>query len=291
MVGPTSVGKSTLGCAIAKAIGGEVLGADAFQVYSDLGILTAQPGLELTSEVPHHLFGCVPLDQAFDVAAYLALASAAIRDVTDRGRVPVIVGGTGLYVRALISGLAPVPPSDAALRADLDTMDLESLVGKLRALDPDAPAQLDLRNRRRVQRAVEICTLSGQPLAEFRQTPKPDGARGIFLVRDRAELHARIASQIDLMFESGVVDEVHRALPVAGSTARKAIGFEDIAARIEGRLGEDDCRERMRVATLQYAKRQLTWFRHQHTFPTLDVTSNPLAPPVLERALRTLNLT
>lgn len=281
------MGKSTLACDLAQALGAEIVGADAFQVYSGMATLTAQAKTDLTSRIPHHLVGCVSPQHPFDVAAYLQLAQAAIAGISARGRVPFVVGGTGLYLRALISGLSPTPPANPPLRDELASLDLPSLVERLRIVDPDAPAQVDLKNRRRVERAIEICETSGKPLTAFRNQPRPS-ARGILLIRDRDGLHARIASNIDEMFRDGVVEEV-RALENIGPTAEKAIGFDEIRRHIAGEFDAAECRHRILIATRQYAKRQLTWFRNQFTFPTLELTASSSPGQVISSALRLLD--
>lgn len=273
LVGPTGTGKSSLACELAQVIGAEIIGADAYQIYSGLEILTAQPSLEQRQQVPHHLVGCIPATKPFDVAEYHRLASSAIAETQARKSTPLVIGGTGLYIRSLIAGLSPTPPADLILREKLSHLSLCDLVERLRHIDPEALAVVDLKNRRRVERAIEICETSGKPLAQFRDRDIPD-ARGILLVRERADLHGRIAQNIAHMFSSGVVDEVQLARD-AGITASRAIGFREIGALLDGEISEAICKEKILIATRQYAKRQLTWFRHQSNFPTLNLTSIP----------------
>jgi tRNA dimethylallyltransferase len=287
LVGPTGVGKSSLACDLAQALGAEIIGADAFQVYSGLDILTAQPSAELRHRVKHHLVGCTPATEAFDVAEYHRIASAAVKDIQSRGRIPLVVGGTGLYVRALIAGLSPTPPADPALRETLLKCTLPELIERLRAADPDAPGIVDLQNRRRVERAIEICETSRLPLAHFRGRTTP-AAQGILLLRDRDDLHGRIASHVDSMFANGVIDEVRRVAD-AGVTASRAIGFREIRALLAGEISEAECRDRMCIATRQYSKRQLTWFRHQSNFLSLNVTSISSPEAVLQAAMQLLD--
>jgi tRNA dimethylallyltransferase len=280
LVGPTGVGKSSLACALAQQIGAEVIGADAFQLYSGLTVLTAQPTPEQQARVRHHLVGCIPITQSFDAANYHQLASFAMNEIQSRGAVPMVVGGTGLYARALIAGLSATPPADMPLRETLAKLDLPALVERLGRTDPAAHALVDMQNRRRVERAIEICETSGRPLSEFRGRELPH-ATGILLTRDRADLHARIAGNVSQMFDAGVVDEVEAARN-AGPTASKAIGFKEICGLLDGEISEAECREKIVIATRQYARRQMTWFRHQTRFREIDLTSNPTLQQILD---------
>jgi tRNA dimethylallyltransferase len=272
IAGSTAVGKSELAVAVAERCGGEIVGADAIQIYAGLDLLTAKPGPELRARVPHHLVGEVPLTQRFDVAQFAALAQQRIAEVRARGRLPILCGGTGLYVRSLTHGLAELPGADAALRAELEARPFVDLQRELAQLDPDAAAQIDLRNPRRVIRALEVCLLTGRPFSSFREQwqKSPDGARGVLLVRDRAELHQRIAQRTEAMFAAGVEDEV-RAVGEVGPTAAQAIGLREIRALLAGEITRPACIDAITLATRQYAKRQLTWFRREQTLTTLNL--------------------
>jgi tRNA dimethylallyltransferase len=280
LAGPTAVGKSELAAAVAECCGGEIVGADAFQIYAGLDVLTAKPGPEMRARVPHHLVGEIPLTQRFDTAQFAALAQRRIAEVRARGRLPILCGGTGLYVRALTHGLAELPGADPALRAELEARPLEDLQRELARLDPVSAAQIDLRNPRRVVRALEICRLTGQPFSSFRkqwQAP-PENVRGVLLVRDRDELRRRIAERTEAMFAAGVEDEV-RAAGEVGPTAAQAIGLREIRALLAGEMTRAGCVAAITLATRQYAKRQLTWFRREKTLAAIDLgeTADPIA--------------
>jgi tRNA dimethylallyltransferase len=281
------VGKTALAAALAERLDAEIVGADAFQIYAGLPVLTAQPSAVELARVPHHLVGCVPVAEAFDARRYADLARPLIREIHARGRIALIVGGTGLYFRALIDGLAPTPAPDMRLRTELNALDLPDLIARLQSADPAAPAQIDLQNKRRVTRAIEIVEGSGRPLAEFRQTP-PSSARGLLLIRERGELHRRIEANVRAMFAQGVVEEVRAWGDSLGPTAARAIGVREIQALIRGETSRATCEEAIVIATRQYAKRQLTWFRHQTTFPVLDLTGSPHPSLAVESALRAL---
>jgi tRNA dimethylallyltransferase len=273
VLGPTSVGKSRLAVQLAERVGGEIIGADAFQVYAGLDILSAKPSPELRARVPHHLVGEVPLAVRFDVAQWLARARECIADITARGRVPVVCGGTGLYIRALTHGLAPLPAADPALRASLENEPLSVLAGRLRALDP--ASTVDMRNPRRVIRALEVCILTGRPFSSFRSEWSGDTApHGVILSRSRDELHAVIQARADAMFAAGVIDEVASTAEV-GPTAAQMLGLAEIREHIAGHITREECIEAIRLATRQYAKRQLTWFRRERAFAWLDLSATP----------------
>ena len=277
LLGPTAVGKSDLAVAFAERVGGEIVGADAFQIYSGLDVLSAKPSPELRARVPHHLIDEIPLSEPFDVAKYLALAAARITDIAARGRVPIVCGGNGLYVRALTHGLADIPPGDAALRAELEKEPLPSLVARLRTLDP--AAQVDEKNPRRVIRALEVCLLSGRPFSAHRTEWKAEPeVRGIILTRPRAELHERIAARTEAMFAEGVIAEV-AAVTGLGPTASEMLGLREIRAHIAGTMTLAECKTAITQSTRQYAKRQLTWFRRERGYTWLDLTetNDPLA--------------
>ncbi|MEI8294761.1 MAG: tRNA (adenosine(37)-N6)-dimethylallyltransferase MiaA [bacterium] len=290
MAGPTGAGKSALAVALALKLGGEVVGADAFQIYAGLPILTAQAGEELRSLVPHHLVGFWDPSRDFDAALYARAAWSCIKEIQSRGRIPVLAGGTGLYIKALTHGLAEMPRPDAALRARIHAMTLEEALSVLADHDPAAPGAIDVRNPVRVRRALEIVLLTQRPLAESRNGWSKDRGlfRGLVLTRDRDDLRQRIAANVREMFASGVVEEVRAAHPV-GQGASRAIGFHEIHQLLRGELTEAQCQEAMVLATQRYAKRQLTWCRAQFKFPLLNGSSFDSPGQIAEAALAILD--
>lgn len=274
VTGPTGVGKSAFAVELAERLNGEIIGADAFQIYAGLPILTSQPAGDLLRRVRHHLIGTVPLLESYDVARYAEEARACMGGIFGRGRVPVVVGGTGLYLKALTHGLAELPPVDEALRREIRAMGPSGALERLRALDPEAVARIDLKNPVRVSRALEIVIATGRPLAASRGSwqASRDEFSGIVLERERGELRERIERNVDAMFEQGVVDEVRRAHP-AGRGASRAIGYGEIVRLLAGEIGEVVCRAEIVRATWRYAKRQLTWSRNQFSFPTINLTA------------------
>jgi len=280
VTGPTGSGKSAFAVALAERIRGEIVGADAFQIFSGLPILTAQPPPELLSRVPHHLIGELSPDTSLDAAKYAVLARVRIAEISARGRTPLIVGGTGLYIKALTHGLADMAPVAPTLRQEIAKLSLPEALERLAKADPAAPAQIDRQNPVRVRRALEIVLSTGLPLAVHRQnwTSQPDPAfRGIVLARSRPELRARIAANVEAMFATGVVAEVRANAPRCGPSLSRAIGFQDIQRLIAGECDEPACRAAITTATCQYAKRQETWFRNQFAFPEI-IPANANSP-------------
>ncbi len=274
LLGPTAVGKSELAVQLAERIGGEIVGADAFQIYEGLDILSAKPSAALRARVPHHLIGEVPLSRSFDVAAYRTAALERIADIAERGAIPIICGGAGLYARALTHGLSDdMPVADAALRASLENEPLPVLVKRLRALDP--AGTVDEKNRRRVVRALEVCIATGQPFSSFRKEWDTEPVvRGVILSRPRAELIARIEQRTEAMFASGVVAEVAEA-KVVGFTAEQMLGLREIRSHIAGDLSLTSCKTAINIGTRQYAKRQATWFRRERQYTWMDLSAEP----------------
>ena len=273
IAGPTGVGKSDIAVSVAERCGGEIVGADAFQIYRGLGILTAQPSAELRARAPHQLVCEIPLTQSFDVAQYLQAARQRIEEIRARGRVPIVTGGTGLYLRALTRGLADLPGADAKMRAELEAEPLADLQRRLAALDPIGATQIDLQNPRRVIRALEVCILTGRPFSSFREqwSAAPHGITGIALTLDRETLNARIGRRTEAMFSAGVIGEV-RAAGDAGPTASQTLGFREIRALLAGQLGQAECIAAIQHATRRYAKRQMTWFRRETALDPVDLT-------------------
>lgn len=294
VTGPTGVGKSSFAAALAVRLGGEVIGADAFQIYAGLPILTAQPSPELQALVPHHLIGFLDYRESFDVARYLRHAHAAIQDIQSRNRPPIITGGTGLYLKSLTHGLAHLPAVDPILREKIASLSLPTAIEKLASLDAEAPGQIDLRNPVRVRRALEIVLTTGQPLAKAREQWNSTSSTtfefsGLTLLRPREELHSRIQCNVESLFECGVVEEV-RLAHEAGLTASKAIGYREIQALLRGEATLTECREAIIIATRQYAKRQITWCRTQLPFPTLNLSQDLGEKETLDSAMALLNI-
>jgi tRNA dimethylallyltransferase len=270
LVGPTATGKSELGAEVARRLGAEVLSADAFQIYRGLDLLTAKPEAATLAKVPHHLIGSVPLAEEMNVEKYRDAAEAIM--ASDKRM--IVVGGTGLYLKALTHGLATLPGANQQLREKLERATTEELFRSLRALDPTAAETIDHYNRRRVIRAVEVCLLTGRPFSANRTEWKDaTAANGLFVYREREELYSRIDRRVEEMFAAGVVAEVRAAQDV-GPTATQTLGLREIRALIAGEISQAECIAKIQQGTRRYAKRQLTWFRGQTNFPSLNLSTH-----------------
>ncbi|PYK73731.1 MAG: tRNA (adenosine(37)-N6)-dimethylallyltransferase MiaA [Verrucomicrobia bacterium] len=316
IVGPTAVGKTSLAIGLAEQFDAEIINADAFQIYRGLDILTAKPDSEAGRQVRHHLLGQVSLAETMSAVRFGELAGAALADIRSRNKNAIIAGGSGLYLKAITHGFDAVPPPNPRLRQELSQTSLQRLQEKLISLDPETADRIDLKNRRRLVRAVEICLLTGKPASKQRTrqrlvetgsshleggapaTPHAAGSRElappknttsncVLLVRDRDDLYHRINERVNAMFREGVEEEV-RALRDIGPTAANALGLKEICALIEGQISRAECIVKIQQATRRYAKRQLTWFRHQTTFPQLNLTpfSHREAVRVITRMFR-----
>jgi tRNA dimethylallyltransferase len=312
IAGPTGAGKTALALRLAEecsqrlespgaSLSGdrprvEIIGADAFQLYAGLPLLTAQPTSAEQHGIPHHLIGSIDPLESFDAGRYRRTAEPILHEIAARGAIPLLVGGTGLYLKALLGGLDEMPGSDAALRAELALLDLPTLVERLSDADSEAPAQIDLHNRRRVERALEIILLTGKPLSATRtqragiQKP-PSSLRALLVTRDREELNARIAANVAAMFERGVEAEV-AALPEekVGPTAAMTLGLREIRALLRGEISRAEAIEAITLATRRYAKRQMTWFKNQHDFPILNLSEFSDLDQAVKQALQLLIL-
>jgi tRNA dimethylallyltransferase len=274
IVGPTAVGKSELAAEAARRLGAEILSADAFQIYRGLDLLTAQPDQPTMAKAPHHLIGIVPLSEEMNVEKYRAAAEQAIRDIHAREKPVIVVGGSGLYVKALTHGLAKLPEADRKLRDALEEATIDELFRSLSALDPTGAQQIDRQNKRRLIRAVEVCLLSRKPFSAQRtEWSESLPTNGVLIYRDRVELYARINQRVEQMFESGVLEAV-RALNNVSSTAEKALGLAEIRALLAGKISQTECIAKIQQGTRRYAKRQLTWFQRQTNFPALNISAH-----------------
>jgi tRNA dimethylallyltransferase len=278
IVGPTATGKSEIAADVAWEVGAEIVSADAFQIYRDLDLLTAKPESSTLAKAPHHLIGTVPLTEKTNAEKYRRAANCAIEEINSRGKLAMVVGGSGLYVKALIHGLVPLPESDPKLRENLNAMSLDELRSQLFELDPETARKIDLKNRRRVTRALEICLLTGKPASQAvagagdsGPTELPIPAKGVFVFRDRNELYERINQRVETMFERGVIEEV-RTAGVMSATASQMIGLCEIRELLAEKKSLPQCIAQIQQATRRYAKRQLTWFRRQTNFLPLNLS-------------------
>ena len=272
LAGPTAVGKTGLALELCQRLGAEVVSADSVQVYRGLDIGSAKPTPEELAQAPHHLIDVADPEEEFDAGRFVELAQAAVAEITARGKRVLVVGGTGLYIKALLYGLAPMPPVDRELRRRLarqwEEQGAEALHARLAELDREAAGRLHPHDRQRVLRSLEVCLQTGQSLSAFQAAHGFGRPRYRFLLlgleRPRAELFQRIEQRCRLMWQGGMVEEV-RGLLAAGVSPRArslgSLGYAQVVAMLAGELSEGEALEQMIKKTRAYAKRQLTWFR------------------------------
>jgi len=293
IVGPTASGKSELAANVAREMHGEVVSADAFQIYRGINLLTAKPDAATLAKAPHHLIGTTPLYQEMNAEKFRLAASHAIDQIHSRGRPAIIVGGSGLYIKALTHGLARLPQVDPKLRAKLNALSTDALCSQLADLDAEIARKIDAKNRRRLVRALEICLTTGKRASEQRtqwavaaslcearparvmaaprRASQSEAATGVFVFRDRDELYERINRRVEAMFANGVIEEV-RAAGAVTSTVSQMIGLREIRELLAGKISISQCVAAIQQATRRYAKRQLTWFRRQTNFEPLNLS-------------------
>ncbi|MDE2322154.1 MAG: tRNA (adenosine(37)-N6)-dimethylallyltransferase MiaA [candidate division NC10 bacterium] len=284
LVGPTAVGKSSMALAVAERVGGEIIAADSMQVYRGLDIGTAKPSVDERKRIPHHLLDLREPDQSFTAADYVRLASAAIADIRARGRLPIMVGGTGLYLRALFHGLFGGPwemtPLRETLYQEAERVGSATLHQRLKTIDPEAAATIHPNDLIRVVRALEVAAVSGRPISTLRtearrnHRPIPGPVLQFGLERNRRELYQRIEVRVEAMMEQGLLREVRNLLDRGYcSTLRplRAIGYRHMIGHLKGQISLDDAVASLKRDTRRYAKRQLTWFRHEDGIEWLPV--------------------
>jgi tRNA dimethylallyltransferase len=295
--GPTAGGKSALALRLARRLGGEIINADSMQIYGDLRILTARPSPEDEAAAPHHLFGVADAAEAWSVGRWLRSATRVLADVKARGRPAIVVGGTGLYFRALTAGLADIPeiPPDVrtASRSLFDRQGEEAFRARLAAVDPQAAARIARGDRQRLVRAHEVFAATGRPLTQWQAGARPllpPGTwRGVVVEPPRDLLYERCDARLRAMVEAGALGEVAR-LAARGLDpdlpAMKALGVSPLAAHLRGETPLEAALNRASLDTRHYAKRQMTWFRHQAPdWPRAGPEPSTTLPDHLNRSL------
>ena len=274
VTGPTATGKSRLSMEIARRLNGEIINADAMQVYRDMDIGTAKPDTVDRNEIPHHLYDICDLTKRFSAGEYVERATVVIRDILDRGKLPIVVGGTGMYVRSLMTGFfqepGPVDTVADSLRASLDRAGLEYLYRMLQRVDPLLASKVSPRDTQRIIRGLTVYFSSGRRLTDLwadTTPPLPDVRFVVIgLTADREELYAAINRRVDVMMENGFLEEVRDLVEHAAPEALhafKAIGYRELAQVIQGNMTLEAGVERIKQSTRRFAKRQLTWFRSE----------------------------
>lgn len=273
IAGPTASGKTALSIALARQYGGEVVSADSMQIYRHMDIGTAKPTLEERAGIPHHMLDVADPEEAFSVARYVELASSCVDDILSRGRVPILAGGTGLYLDSLLSGrtFAPFPATGwrQQLQARAQAEGTASLMEELRQVDPESADRLHLNDEKRIIRALEVWHETGKTISQHNRETQaiPPRYQGCWIglsFQSRADLWARIDQRVDEMMAQGLAGEVKALLDRGVSpacTAMQAIGYKELAGAVRGTAPLEEAVEEIKLRSRQYAKRQLTWFR------------------------------
>lgn len=297
VVGPTASGKTALGVELAKAFDGEVVSCDSMQIYEGLDIATAKPTAEEMQGIPHHLISVIPRTQRFSVAEYAQLAHAAIADITARGKLPVLVGGTGLYADTVLNGMqftaeAGDPRIRTRLTERLHTEGADALYTQLRTLDPEAAAQIHPNNTVRVLRALEVCLRTGDTFTAYKRRnadhPAPYDSLILGLDWDREVLYARIDRRVLQMLEAGLLEEVRAARDPLMQTSAAAIGYKELFPYLDGTASLESCVEQIQRESRRYAKRQLTWFRRNAQIQWMKMYESDKVQEIFENAKKTV---
>ena len=291
--GATATGKSDLSVSLAQKIDAEIINADSMQLYKGMEIGTAKISTEEKQGIPHHMLDLLEVNQDANVAWYQDKARSVISDIHARGKDAIIVGGTGLYIKAILDELN-FPDTDPVVRAELElefaTKGIAPLFDRLEKLDPAAALAIDKANSRRVIRALEVIKITGKPFTA--NLPREESSRYPYakqfgLVMDRDTLSERISLRVDRMWEKGFVQEVEKLLTAGimqGTTAQRALGYAQVIAQIEGKVTQEEAQEETKRATRQYARRQETWFSRDERITWISPVQNSL-----ERILESIN--
>ena len=302
LMGPTGSGKTDLAAALVERFPLEIVSVDAAMVYRDMDIGTAKPGAELLARAPHHLIDLIDPAESYSAARVLADAGAAMAAIASRGRVPLLVGGTMLYFRALQSGLARLPAADAEIRSRIDARAMEhgwpALHAELARLDPASAARIRPGDRQRIQRALEVIEASGRPMSDqlaedLRGAMRADNLPIVLAPADRSVLFERIAARFDDMLGRGLVEEVRRLRARgdlhAGLPSMRLIGYRQLWQHLAGESTLEEASERAIAATRQFARRQLTWLRAEPGAAWFDAGDSAVAERIGARVAEWLD--
>jgi len=300
VLGVTASGKSRLGFELARSLDGEIVSVDSMKVYRRMDIGTAKPSKEAQQQVRHHMIDVVEPSESFSVGLFLEKALAAIEDIRGRGKTVVAVGGTALYIKALLYGLFEGPGGDEQIRAELRVQaqreGLARLHEALQQIDPEAAGRIDRNDAKRIIRALEVYQLTGKPISSFQKQFDAERPMHDWIIlglrREKAEESRRMNARVKKMIEQGLVEEVRSLVaeekPLS-KQARCAIGYAEIIEHLEGRLGLEDAIEEIKKNTRRLAKGQRTWFKTFKGVRWIDVGPEETAESVIERAKRELD--
>jgi tRNA dimethylallyltransferase len=292
LTGPTASGKTAVGIALAQRLGAEILSLDSMAVYRGMDIGTAKPTPQERLLVPHHFVDTLDPSEELSLARYVQAAQEKVCQLRARGREPLFVGGTPLYLKGLLRGIFQGPPADWTFRHELETVAGEQLHARLAAVDPAAARKLHPGDRRRIIRALEVFQKTGIPIStlqrQFDRARPAEECRVFVLEWPRAELYSRIDQRVEAMFAAGLVDEVQRLLANGqrfSRTAGQALGYREVLAHLDGKHDLAETIELVKTRTRQFAKRQLTWFRSLSECRTVPMSAARTAPEVASEIL------
>jgi tRNA dimethylallyltransferase len=287
LAGQTGSGKTGVSVELARRLGAaEIINADAFQIYQSISILSAAPREGEKGAITHHLFEIFPVDHECDAAQFATLARETINRVSATA-IPVVVGGSGLYLKSITHGLGETPRGNSALRQELEKCSFDDLVSEYQRLDPEGAAATNLKNRRYVTRNLEICLLTGQAASKLKTNWKSEAPEftGIYLQRNREEIYERINRRTRKMFADGVVEEIRQLSGELSATVAKAIGIREIQSFLAGEMTEEECIAAIQQITRRYAKRQETWFKKEPQYRVIPCQPDDSAAQIVDRIL------
>lgn len=280
IVGPTGVGKSSVALELASQINGEIVSADSMQVYRELTVASDKPTLEMQKQVPHHMVDVVSVEEEFDVVKFRDMSEEAIKEILALKKIPIVVGGSGMYVSVLLDGIFADVGRDDVLRTRFEKLaeleGNEALHQRLRSIDPDAAAKIHPNDLKRIVRAMEVFAITGKPISQLQK--KREGLWGQYnivlfgLIREREELYRRVEERIDCMFASGLIEEIRDIQnKQLTRTVQGLIGIPEVKGFLDGEYNLDRAKYLMKRNTRHYVKRQLTWFRKEERIQWIDV--------------------
>ncbi len=284
ILGPTAVGKTELALRIAQRIEGEIVSVDSRQIYCEMDIGTAKPSAEQLKLVPHHVINCIMPDEYFSAADYQRVADIAIKEIREKGKVPMLVGGSGMYFRAVVDGLFQGPEADRSIRQRLrqqaEEIGISYLYDRLKDLDPKSAEKIHPNDLIRIIRAIEVYEKSGKRISELQQQWESKKPRYEFIAfgldRPRNQLYERINARVDQMIKDGLLDEARKLLKYdRNMISMNCFGYKELFDHLEGKISLDEAIELIKQNTRRFAKRQLTWFRKDKRIVWINLSENP----------------
>ncbi len=275
ITGPTATGKTDFSIKLAREIGGEIISADSMQVYKGLDVGTDKVSEEIREEIPHYLIDVVEPTQKFSVADFVKEADKAIKKIWEKGKYPIVVGGTGFYIRALLYGLPQTPPSREEIRRELSKVSTEELYKEVKRVSPEYAEKVGKKDRKRLIRALEVYRITGKPITAFKREQKEPKYPflGYFLYRNRQELYRRIEERVESKVKRGLLNEAKKLLSYGKDlTALQALGYKEMKGYLQGKMGLEEAKELLKRRTKEFAKRQFTWFKREKGFKWVNLS-------------------